>query len=209
MPFGHPDIDTRLVVLTGDPESLVQWLSPAALDTARLVSTAADLNDAWRFVTIPLDGPIPALAIALRGLRKDAGAFASTTCVLVEHAPPPPPPVLLEVATAGMTPAVDLAGVTWATLHTLVISGPAGVVSLPYELQAAGHDRAIASLIDVCRLAPAQSPLATWTTAVASGTVATTPDLWTQALAAMYIESCVTALRRRTRTNRPTGDPAT
>lgn len=194
MPLGDPDVQTRLVVLTDDPDSLAQWLSPAALATTQLIPAVANLNIGWDFVTIPLDGPLPALAIALRGLQKDAGAFVHTTCVLVEHTPPPPPPVLQEVANAGMIPAVDLVGVKWTTEGIVVISGPAGVVALPYDLMAPGHDRAIASLFEACGLAPDSSPLATWTAAVASGTVTSSQNLWTEALAAMYVESCATTL---------------
>ena len=80
---------TRLVVLATDTDQIARWLSEPARRATELVVPGHDgpmlgfpsdivgVHDAggsgWDYVRIPLDGPVEALAIALRALRTGAG----------------------------------------------------------------------------------------------------------------------------------------
>ena len=194
----------RLVVTSSAPGKLHAWLSGRANDVVDVLShpgsagthtvdvAAVPLRQVrtggWCIVQLPLDGPDAAVRVALRALS-DWVASPHTAVAPVPMDPVPPDCALLvELQAAGLTPAVDLARVTWVDAEAALVVGHRRLVRIPWPFH--DGDRALADLLLGLGTLTDGAPSTRWIQDVADRTTRPDPQVWPLVLSAAYVEAC-------------------
>lgn len=181
----------------------VEWSEGSVLPLEVVTSspqkepTTAEDRRGRRFVELPLDGPPGALILALRAIR-DHQRQTGCCPVIIKHrdGAPPAPAVVVDVALAGLSPAVDLRVFTWITNEWAWVTTDAGLTRVRRHHEVSGGDADLARL--VAGLGQ-DGGWPRWTKLLqmaAEGRYAIRNDEWHEILLVLYVATCVGCLAR-------------
>lgn len=183
---------------------LVEWsrATPLALD--RLPSSIPQPpppeshTPHRRFVELPLDGPPRALRLALRAIRdQQQGSGPCPVIVKYEDGTPPEPAVVLDIAAAGLLPAVDVRAFQWVADDEAWVTTAAGLTKVPHFGRQSNGRRDLARLIIGLGLGASARSRAHLDLVAHQPGFAGTDAEWQVMLSALYVDNCVRCLQRR------------